>query len=161
MPTGLAPPATAAVLARCTRVHAAAAAAARNSSDRRGPPAAVRAVPIKLISVAKGNSPGAALMAGTWFSHVFSAHDVIITSATRREQQAVADEIKPHAEEWADKVRRYAPLTELRLKPNPRNAASPSAAVEAESQQIMRLLSAQVAGHRRTVLTSGFLQSAR
>ena len=65
VPTGPRSPATAAVLARCGRVHAVTAAAARYSSDKRGPPAAVRAVPIKLISVAKGNSPGAALMAGT------------------------------------------------------------------------------------------------
>ena len=47
----------------CVRLQAA-AGAARHSSDRRGPPTAVRAVPIRIITVAKGNSPGAALMAG-------------------------------------------------------------------------------------------------
>ena len=54
---------------------------------------------------------------------------------------------QPCAEEWADKVRRYTPLTEVRLKPNPKSAASPEAAVQAESQQILRLLSAQVLCH--------------
>ena len=48
------------------------------------------------------------------------------------------------AEEWAEKIRRYAPLTDSRVKPNPKGAASADVAVQAEGQQVLRLLSPQV-----------------
>ena len=69
---------------------------------------AVRPVPLKLISVAKGAggsaSKGAALM----------------------------------AEEWALKVRRYVPLTEVQLKPNPLNAKDPAVAKVHEGERVLK-----------------------
>ena len=47
------------------------------------------------------------------------------------------------AEEWAEKIRRYAPLTDNRVRPNPKNAASADIAVQVEGQRVLRLLSMQ------------------
>ena len=73
---------------------------------------AARAVPITVLTVGKGNSEGAALMAG----------------------------------EWGGKLRRYAPLTEAVVKPNPRGAKDVAVAVRDEGERVLKALAAQPPG---------------
>ena len=42
--------------------------------------------------------------------------------------------------EWAAKVRRYAPLEEVVVRPNPSRATDPAAAVAAEGAKVLKLL---------------------
>ncbi len=42
------------------------------------------------------------------------------------------------AEEWAAKLRRYAPLEWVQLRPNPARASAPAAQVEAEAEKVLR-----------------------
>ena len=44
------------------------------------------------------------------------------------------------AAEWAAKVRRYAPLEEIVVRPNPGRAADPARAVEAEGARVLKAL---------------------
>ncbi|KAK9806742.1 hypothetical protein WJX72_001104 [[Myrmecia] bisecta] len=47
------------------------------------------------------------------------------------------------AGEWAAKVRRYTPLTQLQLKPNPKKASSPEVAVIAEGERVLKATAGQ------------------
>lgn len=66
----------------------------------------VRPIPLTIITVAKGSSKGAELMAS----------------------------------EWADKLRRYTSLTELQVKPNPKNAKETAVAVGHEGERVLKAL---------------------
>lgn len=67
---------------------------------------AVRPIPITLVTVGKGSSKGAELM----------------------------------AEEWADKLKRYASLTQTQIKPNPKNAKETAVAVQHEGERVLKAL---------------------
>ena len=44
------------------------------------------------------------------------------------------------AAEYATRIRRYAPLTEVVLRPNPRGVAEPDAQREGEGERVLRAL---------------------
>ena len=48
------------------------------------------------------------------------------------------------AEEWAQKARRYAQLSELQIKPNPSRTSDTSVAVQNEGQKVLKTLAPQV-----------------
>ncbi|PRW58579.1 RNA methyltransferase At5g10620 [Chlorella sorokiniana] len=66
----------------------------------------VRPIPITVLTVSKGGSKGAELM----------------------------------AKEWADKLRRYTSLTELQIKPNPKNAKETAVAVQHEGERVLKAI---------------------
>ena len=45
-----------------------------------------------------------------------------------------------HADEWAAKLRRYCPVVELAVKPNPLNAKDPTVAKQHEGERVMKAL---------------------
>ncbi|CAK0783548.1 hypothetical protein CVIRNUC_006747 [Coccomyxa viridis] len=70
---------------------------------------AVRPIPLRIISVGKGSSSGAELVAG----------------------------------EWLVKLRRYTQASELVIRPNPKKAGAPEAAMHAEGERILKAVSPQ------------------
>ena len=48
-----------------------------------------------------------------------------------------------HAEEWANKVRRYTSLTEHLVKSNPKRASEPSVIKQGEAERVLKLISSQ------------------
>ncbi len=101
---------------------------------------AVKPVKIKLITVAKGNSQGTEVVARKfhWCSHVSSKHPFIVCAI--------------NAGEWTDKVKRYTQLEHLQVKPNPKKAASPQVAVQAEGEKVLKHLMPQVTSKQHRVL---------
>ena len=48
------------------------------------------------------------------------------------------------AEEWLDKLRRYTQASELVIRPNPKKAGTPEAAMQAEGERILKAVNPQV-----------------
>lgn len=86
----------------CAQAKAASTAGSSSSSSQRLA-RAVRAVPLKVITVSKGSSAAAEAM----------------------------------ADEWRAKVARYTQATHVRLKPNPKKAASPEVAMKYEGARVL------------------------
>lgn len=51
------------------------------------------------------------------------------------------------AGEWLEKLQRYAEASEVVIRPNPKNAADPKVAVQAEGERILKMLRPQVSCH--------------
>ncbi|EFN59390.1 hypothetical protein CHLNCDRAFT_137874 [Chlorella variabilis] len=66
----------------------------------------LRPIPITVVTVAKGSSKGAELM----------------------------------ALEWADKLKRYTSLSQIQVKPNPKNAKETAVAVRHEGERVLKVL---------------------
>lgn len=92
-----------AVLGRGLLTASCCQAAAQQGSSSSRLARSVRPVPIKIVTVSKGNSAAADAM----------------------------------ADEWRDKVARYAPISHTRIKPNPKKAASPEVAMKLESAKVL------------------------
>lgn len=56
------------------------------------------------------------------------------------------------AGEWLEKLQRYAEASEVVIRPNPKNAANPKVAVQAEGERVLKLLRPQVSCLLRGIL---------
>lgn len=103
-----------------------------NQSNAKHLARAVRPVPIKIITVTKGNSKGTSLLAGNHLVKICKPVTFMLTGNISTYEIA---------EEWADKLRRYTQVTALQLKPNPKRSRVTAAAVQSEGQLVLRNVS--------------------
>lgn len=90
----------------------------------------VRPIPITVVTVAKGSSKGAELMAGEWA-------DKLKRWAGGCGLQATA--IRSHCSDHTSLLwRRYTALTQLQIKPNPKNAKETAVAVQHEGERVLK-----------------------
>jgi hypothetical protein len=58
--------------------------------------------------------------------------------------QGLADGTWLHAGEWLEKLQRYTQAEEVVVRPNPKKAAAPAIAVQAEGERVLKALRPQV-----------------
>lgn len=93
----------------------------------------VRAMPIKLISVTKGNSKGAALMSSEWLGKLQRL------AGAHWPPAPMHTVLSPFA--WMNlthtvRCSRYTSVTEVQVKPNPLRTSLPGKQIEAEAEKV-------------------------
>jgi hypothetical protein len=106
---------------------------------------AVRQVPIRVVSVTKGNSAACEAFAGVGYSLILYYTDVspvlVLVCPCLDQNSGTAS----HATgELSIKINRYAKFSEEFVKPNPTRAKSAAVAVKAEGERVLKSVLPQV-----------------
>lgn len=111
----------------------------------------VKAVPVRVIVVAKGNSAAASSLAGMLPSinlTVCNMNSHTFLTGRSCLLNRMADQLVCTGE-WEAKIKRYVPLFTTQIRPNPQNSSVPAAAVDAEGQKVLKHLKPQVSEQAR------------
>ena len=105
---------------------------------------AVRAVPIKIITVAK-NSSGPAEACACASNDMARMLDRLVLSASMLSQWQGRRASVPYlAGEWAAKLQRYTGVQQKRIAPNPKRSDAPAVAVRTEGEAVLKALAPSV-----------------
>lgn len=117
--------------------------AAGRQKDTKQLARAFRSVPVNVVTVSKNSSRAAENLAGETPMLVCRISSIEI-SIPLSQQEDMINSQRCAADEYAEKIRRYAPFTASQLRTNPKKAASPDVAIEAEGAKVLQSLQPQV-----------------